>query len=185
MPHPAPIPPTFRAGHAPTAAQFNQLGDALNFRAKTPRCKAYLASPGSIPNGTYTVITLDAEDFDVVQAGDDPAHDNATDNTRIYIRTSGKYLVAGQVEFAANGTGTRKVTIRKNAGGVVTGGTQLTAGGAPADAGVTMTCGATPVLVALDPGDYVEMFGHQTSGGALTVQPGSGNTWLSVEMTSL
>ncbi len=88
--------PTFTAGVAPSAATLNLMRDTVNFWALTPRCSVYLSTVQNINNNTSTPIAFDAELFDIVQAGDTESHNVTTNNSRVVIRTAGKYEVTGQ-----------------------------------------------------------------------------------------
>jgi hypothetical protein len=107
-----------------------------------------------------------------------PAHDNATNNSRLVAAESGLYAITGHITWAPDATGVRFADIRKNANAVQTGGTELeqvTIGAASAGL-------STRILVyveaTLDAGDYVEMFGQQTSGGTLSAIGGQADSFL-------
>lgn len=180
-----PALPTFAAGTVGSATALNALRDAVNFWALTPRCYAFQATSQSMPNfaGTVTAVTLDAEIYDVPNAlspGDAPMHDNSTLNTRIYIRTPGKYRISGQIMFAPNSAGHRVAGVRLN-------GTTLivqTSAAAVAVAGISTTTLFTPITVPLNVGDYVELVGEQSSGGALAIERYRQNTFLQVELAA-
>lgn len=63
----------------------------------------------SIPNNTDTIITYNSENFDT-----DSFHSTVTNTSRITVPLAGKYLLTVSVGFAANGTGYRFATIKKN-----------------------------------------------------------------------
>lgn len=46
-------------------------------------------------------------------AVDSPMHDNSTNNSPDYARTSGSYLVSAQVSYEPNASGSRRATILK------------------------------------------------------------------------
>ncbi|MGL4257028.1 MAG: hypothetical protein ACRCSL_11895, partial [Microbacterium sp.] len=77
----------------------------------------------------------------------------------------------GILAFASNSTGYRSANIRKNAGGVFGSGPSLYVSSEAAVNG-----GSTTLPIAFDAqltaGDYIEMFGYQTSGGALNINAG-------------
>ena len=173
----------FVAGAELTAAQLNQMLEVDDFWALTPRCSVYNSSTQSIPNNAYELLTFNSEVYDIVQSGDSPSHDNATNNSRVYIRTSGKYEVAGQYQAASNATGYRAAQIRLNAAGSSAGGTLVTVNQQGAVSGVSTSVGIIPVEVALTAGDYLEMFAIQNSGGALNTVAGAGVTYLRMKLT--
>lgn len=164
---------TFTAGAVLTAAQLNGIKSAIDFWALTPRCYAYATGTITLTTATYTVVPLGAEVFDIVQSGDSPSHDNTTNNSRIYARTSGKYQISGQVTYAANATGARYIVIKKNAAGAIGSGTDLYSK-ATAAASTSTSVDAATIEVDLTAGDYIEMFGYQSSGGNLNVNTSSG-----------
>ena len=115
----------------------------------------------SISTGTDTAIQLTAADsFD-----SNGLHDPATNNTRLTASVAGKYLVAGEITFAANTGGTQRYArIRKNGSS-----TQATCRDSQAPAsGVTPTVQVV-AFVQLAASDYVELMAYQDSGGALNV----------------
>ncbi len=112
----------------------------------------------SLTDNTDTAITLsDSETFDT-----DGFHDLVTNSSRMTIPAglAGKYLVTGSVQFAASATGNRGVTIRKN--GTTTGEGMRWASGA-----TNTMLGTATAIVDLAATDYVEVWGYQSSGGAL------------------
>ncbi len=114
----------------------------------------------SIANSTDTVLAFNSETVDTAAL-----HDTATNNGRITIPTGedGYWQFVALVEFAANATGQRKVTLRHNGGGIY-GQTQIDAAAAGNATWIT-------VSIILNPGagDYMEVVVAQNSGGALNV----------------
>lgn len=178
-----PTTPTFTAGEKLTAAELEQINDAVDFWALTPRCYAYQSTIQSLTNNTWAAITLDAEVYDIVQSGDTVSHDLSTDNSRIYVRTAGKYELSGQVQVASNATGYRAAQIRLNAAGSSAGGTGLAVNYQGAISGVSTSVNVIPVEASLNAGDYIELFGLQNSGGALNTVGGLGVTYLRLKLT--
>ena len=72
-------------------------------------CKVTKSADQTISNNTTTVITWNQEDYDT-----DGMHDNVTNNSRITIKTAGKYSALAQIVWASNSTGKRIVNITKN-----------------------------------------------------------------------
>jgi len=130
----------------------------------TPSAKVYRATDAAIANGAWTSVPFVSEAHDTHDM-----HDNTTNNTRITIQPNqgGTYLLNGQVNFAANGTGGRGIKF------VVNG---LVSSNDPNDGGGTfdITQGTyewrrnISTVRRLVPGDYVELFVFQGSGGSLT-----------------
>lgn len=169
-----PSPPTFAAGEKPTAAKMNQIRDLFNFLTASPRVMSYQNASTTTfgTSGTYGLVGFDADVFDVVMAGDAESHNVTTNNSRFVCQTAGKYRIGGQLTFVTNATGIRAIQIRLNSAGSPTGGTQLDAASGPAMSGFATIVSATPFEYPLNVGDYLEMFGQQTSGGSLASQAG-------------
>lgn len=72
-------------------------------------CKVTKSSNQSISTNTDTIITWDQEKYDT-----DNMHDNSTNNSRITIKTAGKYSLITQSEWANQDSGIRELTILKN-----------------------------------------------------------------------
>jgi hypothetical protein len=118
----------------------------------------------SIATGTWVALTWNVETND-----SNNFHDNATNNSRVTIPAgyAGRYLITTTLGYDQSaGTGARYVGIYKNGSSV-----SLTAIGIAAG-GVTIT-GTVPVtytdIVNCSVADYLEIYGHQSSGGALSV----------------
>ena len=176
---------TLASGAVVTSAYLNAIKAQNDFWALTPRCYAYQTSATALTTaGNPQVIGLDTEVYDIVQSGDSPMHDNATNNSRIVARTAGKYEIAAQVVFNNNATGARSGYIRLNAAGSWTGGTLLSQSTQQAVTGGFATAIVMPVIeVALNAGDYVELFGYQASTITLNTSTGLGITFLRMKLT--
>ena len=108
---------------------------------------------------------MNAEIFDT-----DGFHSTSVNNSRITIPTGkgGYYLVQVNAQFGANSTGTRQAQVYKNGS---------TFFEAPQVGGLATGTGPIGVTVMnLVPGDYIELYVFQNSGGALTVYPTTANT---------
>ena len=173
---------TFTAGQTLTAANLNAIKSTVDFWALTPRAYAWQSTTVSTTTSTSTLMPFQSEVFDVVQSGDSPMHDTSTNNSRIVVRTPGKYTITGQVTFDNNGTGVRQAFIRLNAAGAAGGGTQVTLANAPALTAVPTSVPLAIVTIPLVAGDYVELFGWQNSGGALGTTIGQGLTFMMVTL---
>lgn len=173
------------AGTVATAAYLNSVKAANDFWALTPRAYVYQSSVTSVANSaaSWTLLPMQAEVFDIVQSGDSPMHDTTTDPSRVYIRTTGKYEINGQVQIVLNSVGYRSAQVRLNAAGSGSGGTQLALNVVDASSAALVSLPIPTVEVALSAGDYVELFAQQNSGGALNTIVGAGVTFLRVKLT--
>jgi hypothetical protein len=106
--------------------------------------------------------------FDTEQYDSDGMHSTSSNTGRITATTAGLYSVRFNLAFAANATGIRTASLRKN-------GTEVTFARTPAtSAGIAACGGAFDVYLAA--GDYLELWGTQTSGGALASSAGASGT---------
>lgn len=138
-----------------------------------PRCKAWGSSAVSIANNALTVVTLNSTAWDT--AG---MHDDVTDNSRITVPLDGVYLITHSGSIVANTSGRRVSSVRLNAAGSGSGGTQIdiVSQAATATSGWT---GGRPFEWELQAGDYIELFLFQNSGGALNTGTGQESLYLS------
>lgn len=136
------------------------------------RCKVYNSANQSLTSGAPTFITLDSEVFDV-----GGLHDTATNNHRITIPTGGDKGVTTftlQGRFAANGTGTRGISIQDKLGATI-----AEALHAPAGASGLTTLQVQVSVNAPAVGDWFAAVAFQDSGGALNLIFGAGATHFS------
>jgi hypothetical protein len=159
-----PALPTRAAGIKTTAAIYAaDITTPINNLTNRPIFKGYQSAAQSIANNSITAITMDTEAVD-----SENGHSTSSNTSRYVAPVAGWYLVIGQVAFAANGTGNRLVEIRINGAGAATNLAQtviLTPGAANGSALSAVS------LIQLAAGDYVEVYGYQTSGGALNTAP--------------
>ncbi len=151
-----------------------QTGSANRFRMLQAMVRVTKSANQTLANNTLTAVTWDEEGFDT-----DTLHDNVTNNSRLTATVAGKYLVGATLVYLENTTGGRGVHVRKN-GTTYYGGNepQTPAAGGSFHDGFSHT-----TLVDLAAGDYVEIIGHQQSGGNLDIlasatNPGS-QAWMS------
>jgi hypothetical protein len=118
------------------------------------------AGTTALPNNTWTAIPMaGTEEIDTHNG-----HSTTTNPSRWTCPSGegGVYWVVGNTRID-NGTGKRSCGVRRN-------GTEIfrlnQTVGTPAASGYVI--GSTPGLIQLDPGDYVETWALQESGGALT-----------------
>lgn len=116
----------------------------------------------SLANATDTAITFDVEDRD-----DDTYHSTTTNTSRFLAPATGWYVAQGQISFNS-GAGLRQCSFRKN-GTTVEGYAILTA---VSGSSHQVPCTVVAYLVA---GDYLELMGYHTAGGALTTNASSLN----------
>lgn len=152
----------------------SQLGDApAGGGSGTPTkvgARVYRnTSNQSIPNGTQTAVQFNAENYDT-----DSLHDNATNNTRLTIPTTGLWLLQGSIDFAANTTGFRGVNFYLN-------GTTFLAG-TILDPGDPVSRLQASTMEELTAGDYIELLALQDTGGALDVNFGRQKTWFAATL---
>jgi len=126
-------------------------------------CSLTKSANQSLSNNTSTAITFDGEKFDT-----DSFHDNSTNTSRITIPSGkgGYYLVTGTLKFTSSTTGVRRADLNKN-GTLI----QLYFIQFP-NTGSDFTGSSFASIENLAVGDYIELFGLQSSGGALNVVGG-------------
>jgi hypothetical protein len=155
------------AGARFLASHYNGIKDYLDWLLNKPGVQTYRTVAGTLGTATWSnAIGMDGEDYDR-----DGMHDTVTNNARVFFQTAGRYRVTATLTWASNATGIRGIRVAQNSGGSATGGTELITAWAPAVNGQESRTEVTfsKVFVA---GDYIEMFGHQTSGGTLAYATG-------------
>lgn len=112
----------------------------------------------TISNNTRTILLFNTEEFDT-----DTIHDTGSNTGRLTAKLAGKYLATCSVRWAANATGDRIVSIKKN-------GTTLISENCndSVDANNVLLSGS-PVIVSMAVNDYIEVEVYQDSGGDLDV----------------
>lgn len=143
--------------------------DALNlfWNAARRRCLAYKsAAVQSLTSGTETAVTFDVEAYDV-----GALHDTGANTTRITVPAEmvgrGGIRLVGQVSFAANATGSRRLRWKKNNTTFLA---EVRMAAFATDATVVQ-CVARDEMPAAT--DYYELFATQNSGGALNALNGT------------
>lgn len=129
-----------------------------------PACRVTHSVAQSIAHNTVTALVFDTERFDT-----DTIHDPAVNNSRLTCKTAGKYLVYGNVGYAANATGERQLRISLN-GVTLHGGAQLT----PVSGNNTSV--VVLAIVELAVNDYVQLEAYHTAGVALNVIQNTAST---------
>lgn len=151
-------PRTWVTDQLMSSSSFNtDIRDNQNFLYQPPACRVSKTNI-TIPTGTLTTISFDAEAFDT-----DSMHSTVTNTSRITINTAAKYLIHATGTWAAGGTGYRMIMLRKN--------------GTDIDPSSRMTTQATGAgdnascsLVWADAyavGDYLELRAYHTQGADL------------------
>lgn len=143
----------------------------LNAISPEHRVRAYATATTSTANNTLTVVPLGGESYD-----SGTMHSTGSQTSRVIAPVAGIYDLKVQVSWAANASGRRVATIRKNAAGSAAGGTQVAQVSIP----TSPTSGTGVVLVTdiqLAANDYLEIFALQTSGGSLDVSSGEDSTY--------
>ena len=156
-------PPTF-AGHGTVAsADLNTLSGDLNYLNRRGAVRLQRSADLSVANDTITPVDFDMESFDTP---DNDLHSLSSNTTRITIPTgkAGIWVVGASVQFAANATGYRQLTLRLNG---VTNLAQQTVNAVTASA--IQTSMTVVVLSQFSAADYVECVVRQTSGAALAL----------------
>ncbi|MGW2692322.1 hypothetical protein [Streptomyces sp. NPDC001296] len=152
---PIPVPATEAPGDSIASALWNsQVRDGLGFLLTEPVFQGTQTSSQNVLSGTWTAINLNTEQIDTYGG-----HDNVTNNSRYTAQVPGWYSVCGVTCWVANSTGTRASRIAVN-GNTVQGTSQMFAPNPSNTTGV-----ATPLrTVYLNQGDYVEVWGWNSSG---------------------
>jgi hypothetical protein len=130
----------------------------------------------SIADNTNTTIQFNSEAFDTAAM-----HDNTTNNTRLTAPIAGKYLVTGNVTWAASVADRRLIEFSKTSGITTT----VVAQNAvhPVQIASIPTVQGLTTVIDMAAGDYVELAVFQKTGGALNVaasneQPNFTLSWI-------
>lgn len=141
------------------------------------RCRAYSsAGVTASANNTLVLVPLGAESYDIPTT----MHSVSSNTSRITVPVAGCYHIVAQVTWAANVTGRRLVTVRKNAAGSSGGGTQVMNNSVGAATSTTQFQVADELELAAN--DYLEIFAFQASGGTLDIVAGETNTFMIVRL---
>ncbi|WP_051966892.1 hypothetical protein [Kitasatospora mediocidica] len=141
-----------------TASIGNGIRDQLTFLQKPPVFVGYQGTSQSLGNQTWTPLGIDVAAIDSYGG-----HSTTTNPSRYTCQpgAGGWYTVCGVYAPTANSTGFRAVKIQVN--GVAVYGASIYAPSMGPEVGL-----ATPTRdFLLNPGDYVEVCGWQSSGGSL------------------
>lgn len=160
------------------ATTFNtKLVDPINFLQNPPLAVLRQTVAQTLANNTSTVITFTTEDED-----SENGHDNSTNPSRYTAVYAGWYWVAGAICYSTSATGARYTWLRVNGSDLNGSMSSLPTVSSADFAGVATRAR----LVSLVVGDYVELVGHQTSGGNLdtVISPARNQSTLSIVWAS-
>lgn len=170
--------PLFTSGPL-TSGKLNRLRDVIALWQNPPAAMARASASQNITTGgAYQLVTLHTTEFDTDTI--------VTSTTRFTVKTAGRYLIAATATFSQNGTGSRYVTVRKNAAGSPTGGTVIASGAAapPSSSSTTVSLPAN-LRVQLAVNDTLEVFVFQDSGATLTLNSSPGDTFMLLQLDSV
>jgi hypothetical protein len=136
---------------------------------ETVAARAYMSTATqSIPNSTVTKIALNTVNFDSHGGWD-------TVNNRWTAPVSGYYAINGSIRFQpTSSTGAREIYLRKN--GVSGTFAIATIPGNTVDNNIV----AARDVIQMYAGDYIELYGRQSSGGALNAEGSTNETYISL-----
>ena len=119
--------------------------------------RVYNSGNISVADSSAVALTFDSERYDT-----DGIHSTVLNTGRLTCQTAGKYLISGNVEFAANATGQRQLYIRLG-GATIIGFTQPSV--------ISAVTGRYQVSTIYDlaASNYVELVVNQSSSGSLNV----------------
>ena len=120
----------------------------------TEGARVYNASATTLPSATITALAMGAERYDT-----NSIHDTAINNSRLTIKTAGKYAVGGCVYIAANTTGYRSLRVRLG------GSTDIVVARGPPDGTNGLGMMAVHTIYEFSVNEYVELMAQQFSGG--------------------
>lgn len=151
-----PIPRTFQAGELETAAFLNSLTSVCNFLLNTPKARIASNAATSYASGTDIL-----QAFQVVSYDTDGMSNLGSANDRLTVKTAGKYLVIGTLNWSTNGTNGRNNQIFVNGANVA--GNCVEARGGSQD-----TIAQVFYTGQFNVNDYIQLDGWQDSGSTLT-----------------
>jgi hypothetical protein len=154
---------TWTVGQLVTAALMNSNIQALGaFVLAPPLASVYASTAQSVANNSWTALLMDTNILD-----SDSGHSVTTNTSRYVIQVAGTYLVFGQSSWAASTAGGRGAGCAKNGTLNYNFHTE-----APANASALSTVLPYMGLVACNVGDYMETWGWQNTGSALSTVAG-------------
>jgi len=161
MPYSTPV--TAVTGAVATAGDWNTgVRDNMGFLSAPPGAKVTHNASQSVTSGVLFVMAFNAERWD-----NDAMHSTTTNNSRLTIKTAGRYLIVASVGFESNAAGARAATIRKN------GNTPIATVVTPAAGGGNRTILTPSTIAGCSVNDYFEVEVYQDSLVALNVGSGA------------
>lgn len=157
---PVPVMRTWNVGDLGSAALLNaQLRDGINFLLNVPVLSCYNSTTQSVITGTWTALGMDTNVYDTY-AG----HSTTVSNSEYVAQVAGIYLVIVRSGWATNTTGIRGAAITTNGAAVGVTTPQVL---------MQTTSASEPIvevsaLIQLAVGGFVQGWGFQGSGGALS-----------------
>lgn len=124
-------------------------------------CRVYAGTATTLST-TFASVAFNTENFDT-----DTMHDNVTNNSRITIKTAGKYQVGGQINIAANASLGLRLFVN---GGSVIG--RIFQGNSGVTEGANIT-----TIYNFAVNDYIELQGAVGTGTATTSTDQQTNFW--------
>jgi hypothetical protein len=147
-----------------TASNFTQTLPAATgtvmVSGNQPAFSAAASAGQSLANGTWTKIQLNTEVFDTASAFD------STTNYRFTPLVAGYYQINGLLNSGAAGSGATIIGIYKN-------GSEINRASLALNSSVGNSVVISVILFLNGSSDYVELYGFQNSGGAVTTQTNS------------
>jgi hypothetical protein len=140
------------------------LADKAQHISGNAACRVYHDVAQSCANDSNTVLAFNSERYDT-----DTIHDITTNNSRLTCKTAGKYNIFAGIEFAANATGFRQVSLLLN------GTYQIAVSNTNAlSLSITPTRINVSTVFDLAVNDYVEVEVYHTAGVAIDVNSSTG-----------
>ena len=138
--------------------------DNLPAGGYTEGARVYHSEALWIPNNTWTALPFNSERFDT-----DTIHDTVTNNSRLTCKTTGKYVIAGNIQWEPSATGMRYFKIKLNNGPTIAQTSHLV---------VTAheDYMALPTIYHLEINNFVELNVYQNSGGTLILRTSPQNS---------
>ena len=150
----------------PSGCSITNSGTATGFGFTPYGASAYPSGTQSIPDTTYTKVTLATEYYDT---------NGEFADSRYTAGTAGNYLVSGSV--GQNGEAATNVRlyalIYKN-------GSVLVQSDIPVPSGTEVTCPIAGIVVPLAQNDYIELYFRHLKGSAMNINGVPGGTYLNV-----
>jgi hypothetical protein len=176
-----PTVPYLASGDILTATRYNNPVTAIQFLMNPPQVQATNVAGTSYANTVRAIVPFASEDFDTGATWDGAMHDNTTNNSRVIATTPGTYRIEARLGWTPNATGRRLLDITKNsAGSFVPGNVVLSTGIAYAPTATDTCYLEAHGYISMAANDYLEAWGLQTSGGALTLVTPVGANYLNI-----